>query len=148
MELVDSPTHTPGCCIQCRTAAGPLVDTQLKVWDEHLYFCSSCVESMATLVGGVGAVAHNALQEQLVTFERELDEKDAEIAKRDEALAQAERLREAVDYTLKHGIVETPETKDKTLRSKPGQKKVKTDKALQVVDGDGEDAAADAPSAA
>jgi hypothetical protein len=68
---VETPVFYPACCFVCRLQTGPLADTGVERYDEHLYLCQRCAFTAARALGGLDAEAAQGLRDLLGEAVRE-----------------------------------------------------------------------------
>lgn len=83
--VVDHGTVHPNACLICGSATGPLVDTHVEKWGDHIYICRMCVTRAARVLG----LVKGKKQDELLQAAAGLEQKDAEIAVIQGELAEA-----------------------------------------------------------
>lgn len=83
--LVDHPTVLPMACVICGSAKGPIADTHVEKWGDHLYLCRLCTTRAARLYG----LVKGERMEQLLAADETLAGKQAEIKGLEQELTEA-----------------------------------------------------------
>lgn len=74
--VVDHPAVHPNCCVICGSGKGPIVDTHVEKWGDHLYLCRLCVTRAARVYG----LVKGPKMDELLAAADSLDEKDRQLA--------------------------------------------------------------------
>ena len=83
--LVEHPTVMPMACVICGSHKGPIADTHVEKWGDHLYLCRLCVTRAARLYG----LVKGERMEQLLAADETLAAKEAELAGLERELGEA-----------------------------------------------------------
>lgn len=96
-QLVDHGTAYPMGCVFCQATKGPLCDTFVERWGEQLYVCKQC----ATRIARVFGLAKGDKMTELLGAAELLEQKDAEISRREQQQSELRQVNANLRQELK-----------------------------------------------